>query len=266
MKKGGGAVKKKVWVSMLEKNEGLGRILFEELARYGLEPGGHFWEDDPSGLGWAGPSTEINSGSCAAWLIVGQAESFGKKETRQGLALAALAAQGAHGHGFPILISPSGGPLDPGSLPTPLLGAEMVNTSLGVKTVARVNAGKPGGGSADYRLDVRPLPGLGLWFEIGTSRDPWQGAFFGCSGEGEASPDAHGVGPAGTIPQKSTLHYPVRGMKLEMKGREFSAWGVRNELSPADSYYVRVNGVPEALVFGPFPDDDDAEVLTVSLV
>ncbi len=250
---------------MLEKNEGLARMIFEEMGRYGLDPSGHFWEDDVHGLAWAGPLKEISSGNCAAWVIVGQADRFEKPEIRQGLALLALGAQGSHRHDFPILISPSGGNLDLQSLPTPLLGCNVVQKSLGVKVVAAVNA-KGSGFSPEYRLDVHPLPGLGLWFETGPARDPWKGAFFGCSAAEEVSPDAHGVGQAGTIPQKSTLHYPVKGMKMELKGREFSAWGVKNELSPAESYYVRVNGIPEALVFGPFPDADDAEVLTVSLV
>lgn len=258
-------MKKSVWITILEKNEGLGRMIFEETAKYGLNPAGHFWEDDLAKLAWAGAVPELAKEDCKVWLVVGQAASFEQPGIRQGLALLALAAQAAHGHGFPILLSPSGGKVAVEELPTPLRGAEVVQSGLGVKAVARANA-KPVELTQDYRLAVHPLPGLGLWFEVGPARDPWKGAFLGSLGEEAAVPDAHGVGLAGAIPQNSTLNYPVRGMKMDLGGRQATAWGVHNELSPAESYYVRVAGTPDGLVFGPFPDQDDAEVFTVSLV
>lgn len=257
-------MKKNVWITILEKNEGLGRMVFEETAKYGLNPTGHFWEDDLAKLAWAGAVAELTNTNCAVWLIVGQASNFAQKTVRQGLALLALAAQAVHGHSFPILLSPSGGKVEVDDLPTPLRSAEVVPAGLGVKAVARANARRqeiP----LEYRLNVHPLSGLGLWFELGPARDPWKGAFLGCLGGDRCVPDAHGVGLAGTIPQNSTLNYPVRGMRMELGQREFTAWGVHNELSPAESYYVRVAKTPEALAFGPFPDQDDAEVFTVTL-
>ncbi len=258
-------MKKNVWITILEKNEGLGRMIFEEMGKYGLSPSGHFWEDDLDKMAWAGAVQELTNTNCGVWVIVGQSASFAAPTIRQGLALLAMAAQAAHGHGFPILLSPSGGKVAEDDLPTPLRGAEVVQSGLGVKAVARANA-KRVEISSEYRLAVHPLPGLGLWLELGPSRDPWKGAFLGCAGVEKVSPDAHGVGLSGTIPQNSTLNYPVRGMKMELGDREFTAWGVHNELTPAESYYVRVAGTPEALAFGPFPDQDDAEVFTVSLV
>ncbi|TVR00705.1 MAG: hypothetical protein EA399_03175 [Desulfovibrionales bacterium] len=257
-------MKKRVWISILEKNEGLGRMIFEEAAKYGLNPAGHFWEDDLAKLAWAGAVPELGRGDCAVWLIVGQAASFAQPSIRRGLALLALSAQAAHGHNFPILLSPSGGKVDVAGLPTPLRGAEVVASGLGVKAVARANR-KLAEPVLEYRLAVHPLPGLGLWFEVGPAHDPWKGAFLGCTGM-DATPDAHGVGLAGTIPQNATVNYPVRGMKLHLDGREATAWGVHNDLSPAESYYVRIAGVPDGLIFGPFPDLDDVDVFTVSLV
>jgi len=254
-------MKKSVWITMLDKDEGLAKLIFQEMARYGLEPGGHFWEDDLAHMAWSAVIPELAKENCGCWVIVGQAKRFLDKETRQGLSYLALAAQAVHGHGFPILLSASGGKVDPASLPTPLRGAESVPTGLGVKAVAKANAiriKEP----EEYRLNVHPLPGLGFWLEIGPGRDPWKGAFLGVS---PGAPDAQGVGQAGTIPQNSTLHYPVKGMKLNMNGTEFEAWGVKNELSEAESYYARVSAAPEAIVFGPFPDEDDAEVFTVTL-
>ncbi|MFH1019079.1 MAG: hypothetical protein V1782_00500 [Pseudomonadota bacterium] len=258
-------MKKSVWISILEKNEGLGKMIFEEMARYGLEPGGHFWEDDLANFAWAGAIPEMVKDNCGAWIIVGQASRFAEPATRQGLALLALAVQAVRGHDFPILLSPAGGKVEVATLPTPLRGAESVPAGLGVKAVARANA-KRIPVPQDYRLAVHPLPGLGLWFELGPARDPWQGAFLGCAGAAGSTPDAHGVGLAGVIPQNSTLNYPVCGLKLALSDREFTAWGVHNQLSPAESYFVRVTGTPESLVFGPFPDEDDAEVFTVSVL
>jgi hypothetical protein len=253
-------MKKTVFLTMLDKDEGLAKLLFQEMARYGLEPSGHFWVDDLPNMAWSGASPELAADNCGCWVIVGQAARFQDKATLQGLSCLAVAVQAAHGHGFPILLSPSGGKLDLAALPTPLKSAEVVASGLGVKAVAKVNARRQQE-PQEYRLNVHPLPGLGFWLELGPGRDPWRGAMLGASG---AVPDAHGVGPAGTIPQTSTLHYPVRGMKLALGGAEYEAWGVKNELSVAESYYVRLNGTPEGLVFGAFPDDDEASVFTVS--
>lgn len=258
-------MKKSVWITILEKNEGLGKMIFEEMAKYGLNPSGHFWEDDLAKMAWAGAAPELARDDCAVWVVVGQADSFAAPAVRKGLALLALGAQAAHGHGFPMLLSPSGGKVDVNALPTPLRGAEVIPSGLGVKAVARANA-RPAPLTLDYRLAVHPLPGLGLWFEVGPARDPWQGAFMGCAGADDTAPDAHGVGLAGTVPENATLRYPVRGMKMAMGEREFTAWGVHNELSPAESYYIRASGTPDALAFGPFPDRDEAEVFTVTLV
>ena len=258
-------MKKSVWITILEKNEGLGRLIFEEMTHYGLAPGGHFWDDDLANFAWAGAIAELTRDDCAAWIICGQTTRFAEPATRQGLALLALAAQSAHGNDFPIIISPGGGTLDPGSLPTPLRAAEVVLSGLGTKALVRANAKRPDLRN-DYRLAVHPLPGLGLWFEVGPGQDPWQGAFFGCTGSAGAAPDAHGVGLAGVIPNRSTLHYPVQDMKITLGKREFSAWGAKNPLSPAQSYFVRVTQTPDALIFGPFPDVDDPEVFSITLV
>lgn len=258
-------MKKSVWISILDRDEGLGRLIFEELARYGLDPMGHFWEDNLAQFAWAGAIPDLTQGRCGAWIIAGQTARFAEPATRQGLALLALAAQSVHGNDFPILLSPSGGKLAADSLPTPLRSAEIVPSGLGTKALVRASA-KRSEWRPDYRLAVHPLPGLGLWFEVGPAHDPWQGAFFGCSGAAGTAPDAHGCGLAETIPSKSTLNYPVQNMKIALGTQEFLAWGVKNPLSPAESYFVRVTGTPEALIFGPFPDADDPEVFSIALV
>ena len=129
-------------------------------------------------MAWAGAIPELAQSACGCWVIVGQAARFAEADTRKGLALLALAAQASHGHGFPILLSPSGGKLDVAALPTPLKGAEVVSSGLGVKAVAKANAPRKAE-NGEYRLNVHPLPGLGLWLELGPGADPWSGAMAG---------------------------------------------------------------------------------------
>ena len=56
-----------------------------------------------------------------------------------------------------------------------------------------------------------------------------------------------------------------RGLKLTANEREFTAWGTGNRLTPADSYFVRLDGLPDALVFGPLPDGDAADLFVLPL-
>ena len=254
-------MKKRVLLSLLEENESLARQLGQELAKAGLEVQAHFWNADLDRMAWGQAAKEL--GSASAWVIAGQ--DFSGKDLRVGLALTALAAQAEHGNGFPVLISP-GCALEAADLPDPLKGADIVKAGLGVKTAVQANTMKPL--APDYRLKPLPLNELGLWFEISPARDPWAGGFFACGSatRDKALPNAHGVGRAGAIPERCTLRYPVEGMKLELRGLTCEGWGVKNELTPADAYYVRVGACPEILAFGAFPDTDEAEVYTVSLV
>ena len=171
---------------------------------------------------------------------------------------------GQRGHGFPTIISPFPGEADPGDLPAALKGAERVSqASLGAKLAAKANIPwKPE--PADYRLKLYPLPGLGLWFEAGPAGDhAWTGALFGVNGADIA---AHGVGPEGKIPERSTLQYPFKGMKLTAGEREYLAWGLSNPVTSADSYFVKVTAAPSALLFGELPQGEEPELYSLSLI
>ena len=255
-------VKKRVLVSLLEENEGLARVLCQELARAGLEAQAHFWDASLENMAWRLPAREL--ASCSAWVIAGT--DFENKNVRRTLALTALCAQAESGNGFPILISPSGAAPEAASLPDPLRGAEVVKKGIGVKTA--VQAGTFKKLMPEYRLRPHAPVGLGLWFEIGPAAEPWDGAFFaaGAADSDKAVPDVHGVGHAGAIPTRCTLRYPVEGVRLDVRQLPCQGWGVKNELTPADSYYVRLGAVPDVIAFGPFPDKDDAELYTVSLI
>lgn len=255
---------KTVWITSLTKNEDKASALFQKIHSYGLTSNGHFWVDDLEKMAWSGASEGLLAPETAVWLITGAVEDFAKPSLRQGLSLLALLVAGQRGHGFPVLLCPFEGRVEPASLPFPLRTAEAVGEAmLGAKLAAKANMPfrpEPAG----YRLRLYPLPGLGLWFEAGPGvGQSWKGALFGVAG---TDIDAHGVGPAGKIPERATLNYPIKGMRLAAGEREYTAWGLSNPLSETESYFVRVTAAPQALLFGELPEGDAADLFTMELV
>ncbi len=206
--------------------------------------------------------TAVDRPDIGAWVILGEPKSF-TKPILSALSLTALASRHLRAERnlpeLPIILSPSSGTLPP--LPNALADASVVTASLAAKTIAMIHTAKkiP---QSPYRLDVLPLNEFGLWLEVGPGRDPWEGVLLGVAG---AEPDAHGVGPSGAVPQRSTLKYPVKGMKLSVHDTDFTAWGTQNTLTPADSYFVRLTALPAAIVFGPYPADDNPELFVLNL-
>ncbi|MDO5538433.1 MAG: hypothetical protein Q4F72_13020 [Desulfovibrionaceae bacterium] len=251
-----------VLLTLLERDEALARQLGNEISRLGADCQGHFWNDRPDAQVLSQLFKELCKPDLGAWVVAGGAASF-TKETLSAMSLAMLAARHSRAQlglsDLPLLISPSGS--EAPSLPTPLEGAQIVVRGLGAKTVAALHTARalP---ELPYRLNVMALHGLGLWVEVGPSGEPWEGALLGTRG---CSPDTHGVGQAGIIPQRCTLRYPVSGMKLNAESGEFTAWGTGNKLTVAESYFARLDGLPEALIFGPFPGEDDPELYVLDL-
>ncbi|WP_432738118.1 hypothetical protein [Maridesulfovibrio sp. FT414] len=254
---------KSVFISILEKDEAKGKGLFQTVSRYGLGVNGHFWSDNLEKMEWAGPIAELDRPETGVWLIKGGRASFENPDIRFGLGLLAAAVQARRGLGFPILCICDDGELATAALPTTLRGAEVVEESkLGVKLAAKANMPIKKI-DAEYRFDLYALPSLGLWIEVGPAPGhEWNGALLGVCG-GEIS--AHGVGSAGQLPERCVLNYPMKGLKMELGGREFVGWAVKNALGEKDSYFVKVGGTPDALIFGAFPDGDDVELFSLQL-
>ncbi|MFW5488963.1 MAG: hypothetical protein ACNI3A_11215 [Desulfovibrio sp.] len=256
-------MKKSVWVTALDKDEALAKEQMDTLSKYGLAVSGHFWIDDLKKAAWLGPVETLMAPETALWVISGKPETFADPTVRIGLSLLSLKIQAAKGHGFNIMVRPTGGVLEQ-ELPTPLAGATILKESdnLGVKAAAAVNIpAKPLWG--EYRLSIIAMPSVGQWFEIGPREGEWAGALFGISGKAEI--DAHGVGDAGAPPERCVLNYPMQNAKLELDGTEYTAWAVKNPLDAGSSYYVRVKGAPEALVFGEMGEGDMPELYTIKL-
>jgi len=255
---------KKVWITALDRDFEAVQKLMRTLKSYGLDAGGHFWMDDVKRMSWTAPLKELQAKDTALWIIMGPPDTFNTSTIRFGLSMIAVSMQFRKGIGFPIMILTEGD-LSAVSLPTPLKGAEiqpLASQALGTKVTARASMPVKGI-EMGYHLNVHGLPGIGLWFEVGPAGDvDWHGALFAVHG---ADIDFHGVGPAGGIPERAVLEYPLKGMKIRLGDREFNAWAVQNKLNSALSYYIRVQGEPDAIIFGPYAGDDEAEVHVISL-
>jgi hypothetical protein len=103
------------------------------------------------------------------------------------------------------------------------------------------------------RAHVDPL--TGQWFEIGPAPgESWDGFM---SGVVEAEVVAFGIGLRGTLPKKSTLHYPLCGIKGELGGYEFSACAAKNEIGPDSACYIKIEGCPRILFITNYPNDGE---------
>lgn len=255
---------KKVWITALVRDHEAVQKLMTTVKTYGLDAGGHFWVDDIKRMSWTAPLAELQAKETALWIIMGPPDQFKASTIRFGLSMIAVSMQFRKGMGFPIMILTEG-ELTADSLPTPLKGAEihpLTGSALGTKVAARASMPVKGI-ETGYHFNVHGLPGIGLWFEIGPAGVlDWQGALFGVHG---AEIDFHGVGKSGGIPERAVLEYPVKGMKIELGDREFTAWAVQNRLDGASSYYIRVQGEPDTIIFGPYTGDDEAEMHVISL-
>ncbi|MFP7754283.1 hypothetical protein ACLG6S_06435 [Thermodesulfobacteriota bacterium B35] len=256
---------KKIWLSALAPAQEEVQGIVARLKTYGIEVKGHFWQDDLEKMAWMAPRHELLEPSVCLWAILASAEELAVESRRYGLAMLALAVQAVRGVRFPVLILEHGeGRIDAADLPTPLAGAEVLSCTDGVpaaKLVARVH--RPVETVfPPYRLDVYGIPQVGQWLEVGPRDTIWKGAMVGVAG---GAVDLHAVGTAGRLPEKSVLNYPQQGLKLELGGTAYEAWAVRNELDSETSYYVRVEGTPASVLFGPYPGEDDAEVFVVRL-
>ena len=255
---------KKVWISSLAHEEALVQKIMAMLKTYALDANGHFWMDDLKKMAWMGPRKELGKDETALWIILSSDKELASDSVRYGLSMLALSIQAVRGHGFPVVFLHEGKIPSVDSLPTPFQGAEILaaaNPAAGPKLVAKANMPQkkiP----VEYRLDIHAIPQLGQWFEVGPFESSWKGAMFGvCGGE----IDAHGAGPAGKLPEKAVLEYPMQGLKLTMGEKEYTAWAVQNQMDSGLSYYIRVQGKPESILFGPVAEGDDAEVYTLNL-
>lgn len=256
---------KKIWLSAVNSSKEEVQKIKSHLQPYGVVMDGHFWLDDIDKMSWAVPRQAILDGQINMWVILVSSEDLASPSVRYGLALLALTVQAAKGQNFPIaILQKTGEVIAPVALPTPLLDCDIFDLShatYAAKIVAKLHK-KIDNTIPAYRLDVYGIPQIGQWFEVGPREGTWAGALFGTAG---AEPCLHTVGKAGQLPEKSVLNFAQRGLEIDLLGRKFTAWAVQNELDASTSYYVKVDGCPDSILFSAYTSGEDAEVFVVKL-
>jgi len=249
---------------MIESEEKV-KGLITQLKTYGIEVKGHFWEDEISKMAWAKPRESLIQADVQLWLILASQEHLKSLSIRYGLSLLTLTVQAQKGLSFPIVILLTDQDIPSAdTLPTPLKGSDLLSQAdpaMAAKLVIKVNTPVKEIPS-EYRLDTYGNPHIGQWIEVGPRRNAWPGAMFGVS-EGEIA--FHAVGPHGSLPTQSSLHYPLKGLKLGLSGKEYTAWAVQNEIGPEASYFVKIDGFPDSILFGPYSTEEEAELYVVQL-
>lgn len=107
-----------------------------------------------------------------------------------------------------------------------------------------------------FFIRVYPDPQIGLWFEIAPSREKeelWPDFMIGVFG---AEISSFGIGPPGVLPKECTLSYPMLGIRGNIRNMEFSACAAKNALSASMSCYCRIEGIPQGIFIGSYPEDE----------
>ncbi len=252
-------------MTSLVRSEETVRKAMGQIKIYGLEADGQFWEDDPGKMAWASARDGLIDSKVALWVILASDEDFSSSSIRYGLSLLAITVQAQRGLGFPIVILLTQGELKPSeALSTPLKGSDclsITDSGLGAKLVAKAHS-KVKEIVSEYRMDAYGNPQIGQWFEVGPSENPWSGCMFGVEG---AKILLHAVGPKGRLPSRSTLNYPMRDMEVTLGDKSYLVWAVQNELETKDSYFLKVEGFPDSVIFGPYSTETEAEVHVMQL-
>ncbi|MBT8341464.1 MAG: hypothetical protein HKP58_09095 [Desulfatitalea sp.] len=257
---------KAVWLSALNVAEHEAQAMLHKMKTYGLEASGHQWQADNQNMSWMGPKAELCHSQCALWAIMGNREAFLGADIRYGVSLLSLSVRAERRVPLPVvMLQTDGDPLTAADLPTPLQGAVVLpaaDAGTPAKLVAKAHAKAPDLPAA-YHVNMVGDPQLGQWFEVRPTRDAWPGIIFGVD-SGEIRFQA--VGPAGELPKTSTLNYAMQGLKIQFNAKDFTAWAVRNEISTEAAYFVKVEGTPATLLFGPFSEDSATEMYPIQLV
>lgn len=250
-----------LWITALAKDQARIQVLGQHLKRYGLDVAGHFWIDDLEKFAWMDVAEELLKSKASAWLVLPSDEELAKPAVRYGLNALAAVVNARAGRDFPTAWW---GAHDADAIPTLLRGAVKITDATPAWQAKLVALAHKTAKStpAPYRMGMHANAQFGQWFEVGPTTGAWNGVMFGVQG---GTIDFHAVGPKGELPQKTVLNFAQKDMKLEVGGREYIAWACQNEIAPGSSYYVRVKGVPESVLFSALAQGEDAEAFVLRL-
>ncbi len=118
-----------------------------------------------------------------------------------------------------------------------------------------------------FHLVAHLDPLIGQWLELAPAqKESWQGFMIGVTG---AEVTAFGVGPRDILPEKTTLHYPLCGIKGEWGDQTFSACAAKNEINADNACFIRLEGNPQLVFITAYPEDEkeseDADIRVVEL-
>ena len=257
---------KTVWITALSQNQPRVAAVSAQLQRYGLASRGHFWDDHPDKLAWRPALDALNDARADLWLILLDQAEFEKPSVRYGLTLMALALRAQRGAAFPIVLLATGAAIEANALPQVLQRCSSLgdsNPAWPAKIVAAANlaARVP---APEYRLNVLGDERIGQWFELGPVSGSWNGVIFGVAGT-DAAINFQASGPAADLPEKSVLEFPQQGLQIDAGGQTFTAWALRNQVDHASSYFARVQGCPQKILFMPYADGDDGQAVVLAL-
>ena len=241
------------------------------LKRYGLDPVGGplaVTAEEVVKVNWRPMVDAMLARKPAMLLIVADAKALAEAPARYALGLMGSTLRGESGSRLPVAVLVIGADAGAPSVPPLLADAQVLEPGAAwpAKIVAAVHRARAAGSSD--RLVVHGNEQLGQWLELAPAQGSWQGLVFGVSGEG-ASIDFQAVGPRGGLPEKSVLAFAQQDMQVEAGSRRFTAWALRNPVGETEagpmSYYVRVRGCPEALLWMPYTENDDGDATVLAL-
>lgn len=261
------------------------------LGRYGLRALGGHWKTSPEQvlqLDWRPMVDAFIAQRAALWLVLADANTLAQPAVRYGLNLMAASLRSALGDELPVAVlwrdaagsDPSARP----ALPAQLTHALVLEAgdAWPAKVVARLHRKHAASAARRDRVSVHGNEQLGQWIELAPGEGSWPGLVFAVAGEG-ALIDFQATGPAGGLPERSVIAYGQSGLRIESAGKVFTGWALRNTVgrndgdadsdaasraaskAPPISYYARVRGRPEALLWMPYTEDDDAQATLLAL-
>jgi len=255
-------------VTALSPNQAQLTALGATLGRYGLHAAGGVWETTPDkvlAVDWRPMVDAFVAQRAALWLIALDDQALAEPALRYGLNLMASSLRAALGADLPVAVLwPAAAVPGRPALPAQLRDALVLEpgAAWAAKLVARVHRARSAPAEPPDRLSVHGNEQLGQWFELTPGAGSWPGLVFAVAGEGAAI-DFQATGPSGGLPEKSVIAYGQSGLKLESAGRAFTGWALRNTVGASEggpvSYYARVRGRPEALLWMPYTEEDDAQ-------
>jgi hypothetical protein len=267
---------KKVWVTWMPAEAGAPGpdAALGALAKAGLQVSGAKWVDELEKVAWVDLAVQLLDPKAAdLWVIAGRRADLAAPRNRYALSLAVAMLRAQREGPLPGFVVGLDFAPAPADLPPLLTGFRCVSgTDAGwpAKVVAGAYA-KGAAAAEEWRLNVIGHALIGQWFEVGPASGEWEGAIFGISGGvsggagGEAKIVQHAVGPKGELPERTVVEYPARGIKAVLGDVGFVAWAVQNRIGSDQSYFVKVEGHPEQIVFGPAPKEDAPEVVVLRL-